>query len=145
VDEVLRELEPTAVESGLAIFADGFPGVPLLFNDRQKTKQILLTLLVNALKFTPAGTVRVRGSFDPVRRRVLIDVKDTGVGIPLEDQPGLFVDFGVPGQSHVGTGAGLGLSIALRLAHLMGGSITLVSAPGKGSTFTLELGNAPPR
>jgi len=145
VGEVLRELEPMAAESGLTIFAEASPGAPPLFNDRQKTKQILLTLLVNALKFTPAGTVRVGCSFDPVCHRFLIDVEDTGVGIPVEDQPGLFADFGLPGQSRVGAGAGLGLSIALRLARLMGGAISLVSEPGKGSTFTLEIGHAASR
>ena len=145
VGEVLRELDPMAAEAGLTIFAEAAPGAPPLFNDRQKTKQILLTLLVNALKFTPAGTVRVGCSFDPARRRFSIDVEDTGIGIPLEDQPGLFADFGMPGQSRVGTGAGLGLSIALRLARLMGGSLTFASVPGKGSTFTLEVGHAAPR
>jgi signal transduction histidine kinase len=145
VGEVLRELEPMAAEAGLTIFAEAAPGAPPLFNDRQKTKQVLLTLLVNALKFTPAGTVRVGCSFDPACRRFSIAVEDTGVGIPLEDQPGLFADFGLPGQSRVGTGAGLGLSIALRLARLMGGSITFASVPGTGSTFTLEVGHAAPR
>ena len=142
VSEVLRELQPLAAESGLHVYAETDPSAPSLCNDRQKIKQILLTLLVNALKFTPAGTVRVGCSFDPSRRRFRLDVEDTGVGIPIDDQPSLFADFGLPGQSRSGAGAGLGLSIARRLAHLMGGSITLVSAPGQGSTFTLEIGDA---
>ena len=145
VGEVLRELDPMAVEAGLTLFAEADPSAPPLFNDRQKTKQILLTLLVNALKFTPAGTVRVGCSFDPASLRFAIAVEDTGVGIPFEDQPGLFADFGLPGQSRVGAGAGLGLSIALRLARLMSGSISFTSEPAKGSTFTLEIGNAAAR
>ena len=144
VGEVLRELEPLAAESGLAVFAETDVGAPPVFNDRQKIKQILLSLLVNALKFTPEGTVRVGCSFDPQRRRFRLAVEDTGVGIPIEDQSGLFADFGLPGQARAGAGAGLGLSIARRLAHLMGGTITLTSAPGRGSTFTLEIGDAPP-
>jgi signal transduction histidine kinase len=144
VSEVLRELEPLAVESGLQVFAETDASAPLLFNDRQKIKQILLTLLVNALKFTPEGTVRVGCAYDPRSRRFTLDVVDTGVGIPVEDQPGLFADFGLPGQTRSGVGAGLGLAIARRLANLMGGTITLVSAPGRGSTFTLEIGDVAP-
>lgn len=144
VSEVLRELEPLAVESGLTVFAETDAGAPLLFNDRQKIKQILLTLLVNALKFTPEGTVRVGCTYEPRSRRFTLDVTDTGVGIPIEDQPGLFADFGLPGQTRSGVGAGLGLAIARRLANLMGGTITLESAPGRGSTFTLEIGDAAP-
>ena len=141
VAEVLRELEPMAAESGLTVFAEVEATAPTLRNDRQKIKQILLTLLVNALKFTPEGTVRVGATFDPQRSRFTIDVEDTGVGIPIEDQPGMFADFGLPGQARAGAGAGLGLSIARRLAHLMGGTITLRSAVGRGSTFTLEVGD----
>ena len=141
--ELVSEV-PLAAESGLHVFAETDAGAPSLFNDRQKIKQILLTLLVNALKFTPAGTVRVGSAFDPLRRRFTLEVEDTGVGIPIEDQPSLFADFGLPGQARSGAGAGLGLPIARRLAHLMGGSITLVSAPGRGSTFTLEIGDVAP-
>jgi signal transduction histidine kinase len=144
VGEVLRELEPLASESGLTIVAETDAAAPSVFNDRQKIKQILLTLLVNALKFTPEGTVRVACAFEPQRRRFTLAVEDTGVGIPLEDQSGLFADFGLPGQARSGAGAGLGLSIARRLAHLMGGTITLTSAPGRGSTFTLEIGDVAP-
>ena len=144
VDEVIRELAPMAAEAGLAVFAEADPSAPPLFNDRQKVKQILLTLLVNALKFTPEGTVRVGCAFEPSLGRFTLDVEDTGVGIAIEDQPGLFADFGLPEQPRSGAGAGLGLSIALRLARLMGGSISLSSEPGRGSTFTLEIGDAAP-
>jgi two-component system, cell cycle sensor histidine kinase PleC len=146
VSEVIRELDPLAAESGLAVFAEVDTSAPPLFNDRQKIKQILLTLLVNALKFTPEGTVRVACSFERSLGRFSLSVVDTGVGIALEDQPGLFADFGSPEQPRSGasTGAGLGLSIARRLARLMGGAISLASEPGKGSTFTLEIGDAAP-
>lgn len=144
VTEVIRELAPMAAESGLAVFADGDASAPPIFNDRQKIKQILLTLLVNALKFTPEGSVRVGCTFEPSLGRFAVDVEDTGVGIAVEDQPGLFADFGLPEQPRSGAGAGLGLSIALRLARLMGGSISLSSEPGRGSTFTLEIGDAAP-
>lgn len=144
VSEVIRELDSMAAESGLSVFAEVDTSAPPLFNDRQKIKQILLTLLVNALKFTPEGTVRVVCTFEPSLGRFTLDVVDTGVGIALEDQPGLFADFGLPEQPRSGAGAGLGLSIARRLARLMGGSLSLSSEPGKGSTFTLEISDAAP-
>ncbi|MEO5726279.1 MAG: ATP-binding protein [Byssovorax sp.] len=144
VNEVIRELDPMAAEAGLSVFAEVEPSVPPLFNDRQKIKQILLTLLVNVLKFIPAGTVRVGCAFAPSLGRFTLEVEDTGVGIALEDQPGLFADFGLPEQPRSGAGAGLGLSIARRLARLMGGSISLSSELGRGSTFTLEVGDAAP-
>lgn len=144
VSEVIRELDSMAAEAGLSIFAEVDTDAPPLFNDRQKIKQILLTLLVNALKFTPEGTVRVICAFEPALGRFTLDVVDTGVGIALEDQPGLFADFGLPEQQRSGAGAGLGLSIAQRLARLMGGAISLSSEVGKGSTFTLEIGDAAP-
>lgn len=144
VSEVLRELEPMALDAGLAVFAEPTPLAPPLHNDRQKIKQILLTLLVNAVKFTPQGTVRVRCAFDPLSRRYQVAVEDTGVGIASGDRDGLFADFGLPAQPRVAAGAGLGLSIALRLARLMGGSIDLESTVGQGSIFTLTIGDIAP-
>jgi signal transduction histidine kinase len=115
--------------------------VPTLRSDRQKVKQVVLNLLSNALKFTPAGSVTMTASYDPKAKQVAIAVKDTGVGIPAEDQAKVFEDFrqldSSPARGYGGTG--LGLSICRRLANILGGSIELDSTPGKGSTFILRL------
>lgn len=140
-EEVRSELEPIIKRSNLAVTVKVRGAVPSLRSDRQKVKQIVLNLLSNALKFTPAGSVTMTVSYDARARQVVISVRDTGVGIPLEDQVKVFEDFrqldSSPARGYGGTG--LGLSICRRLAQILGGSIDLQSADGHGSTFTLRL------
>jgi len=101
----------------------------------------VLNLLSNALKFTPAGSVTMTAAFDARAKQVDIAVKDTGVGIPADDQVKVFEDFrqldSSPARGYGGTG--LGLSICRRLAHILGGTIDLESTSGRGSVFTLRL------
>jgi len=140
-DEVQAELEPIIKRSNLAVTTRMRAGVPTVRSDRQKVKQIMLNLLSNALKFTPAGSVTMTASYDSKQKEIAIAVKDTGVGIPVDDQVKVFEDFrqldSSPARGYGGTG--LGLSICRRLAHILGGSIELESRAGKGSTFTLRL------
>ena len=140
-EEVQAELEPIIKRSNLAVSTKLRGAVPSLRSDRQKVKQIVLNLLSNALKFTPAGSVTMTASYDGRARQVAIAVRDTGVGIPPEDQAKVFEDFrqldSSPARGYGGTG--LGLSICRRLANILGGTIELQSLPGKGSTFTLRL------
>ena len=140
-DEVQAELEPIIKRSNLVVTTKMRAGVPTVRSDRQKVKQIMLNLLSNALKFTPAGSVTMTASYDSKQKEIAIAVKDTGVGIPVEDQVKVFEDFrqldSSPARGYGGTG--LGLSICRRLAHILGGSIELESTAGKGSTFTLRL------
>ena len=140
-DEVQAELEPIIKRSNLAVATKVRGSVPMLKTDRQKVKQIVLNLLSNALKFTPAGSVTMTAWYDARSKQVEIAVKDTGVGIPPEDQAKVFEDFrqldSSPARGYGGTG--LGLSICRRLAHVLGGTIELESVPAKGSTFTLRL------
>lgn len=122
-------------------------GVPVLFQDVGKLQQILNNLLSNAVKFTPeGGRVRVRAGLK-TETHFFIEIEDTGVGIPLEEQERIFEKFRQgrlqPGQEDALTrefeGTGLGLSIVKELSKLLAGEITLVSEFGKGSTFTLEM------
>ena len=140
-DEVQAELEPIIKRSNLAVMTKVRGVVPSVRSDRQKVKQIVLNLLSNALKFTPAGTVTMTASYDGRAKQVAVAVRDTGVGIPSDDQAKVFEDFrqldSSPARGYGGTG--LGLSICRRLANILGGSIELDSTPGKGSTFTLRL------
>src|SRR6186997_2339651 len=134
-DEVQAELEPIIKRSNLEVSTRVRGNVPRLRTDRQKVKQIVLNLLSNALKFTPAGSVTMTASFDGRMKQVDIAVRDTGVGIPAEDQAKVFEDFrqldSSPARGYSGTG--LGLSICRRLSQILGGTIDLQSTQGEGS------------
>ena len=109
-----------------------------LNTDEGKISQILKNLITNALKFTERGSVTVSASAGP-NGSVTFSVTDTGIGIPIEDQERIFEEFAQvdnPLQRKV-KGTGLGLSLSRRLAEILGGTLTVTSAPGAGSTFTL--------
>jgi PAS domain S-box-containing protein len=111
--------------------------------DREKVRQILLNLLSNAVKFTEPGG-RVEVSCAPHGDRVLVRVADSGIGIPDDKQSAIFEPFvQVDARlARVQEGVGLGLAISRDLARGMHGDLTVESAPGAGSTFTLALPRA---
>ncbi len=123
--------------------ADDLPEEVL--GDPLRFKQIMLNLLGNAIKFTQQGEVRVSARTLPPSpgqsARVLIEVRDTGIGIPEEQQKRLFAPFMQADGSTTRRfgGTGLGLAICKRLTELMGGSIRVTSEPDKGSCFSVEL------
>ena len=108
--------------------------------DPEKLRQVLINLLSNAIKYTnDGGRVSVRCSADD--EQVLIDVVDTGVGIPADRLDAIFEPFVQVERAYAGQrqGTGLGLSISRDLARGMGGELTVRSELGKGSTFTIRL------
>jgi signal transduction histidine kinase len=141
INEVMSELEPIIRRSNLTATSRINGPVPAIKSDRQKVKQIVLNLLSNALKFTPAGSVTIIASYDRKNRMTAIAIRDTGVGIPEESLGKVFEDFrqldSSPTRGYGGTG--LGLSICRRLAQMLGGTIDLQSEVDVGSTFTLRL------
>ncbi len=129
-----------ASAKGLALNVDIAADVPAQFNgDSLRLKQILNNLMSNALKFTEAGSVTLAAG----RRgdALVFEVADTGPGIPAELHETIFEKFRQADArvSYQHGGTGLGLALSQGLARLMNGSITLVSAPGEGSRFTLQL------
>jgi signal transduction histidine kinase len=141
VAEVLAEVEPLIARSRVSV-RTRFGRSPRRFrSDRAKVKQILVNLLSNALKFTPEGTVTVSCSYAKKSRTISISVTDTGIGIAKEDHERIFEDFRQADSSPTRQygGAGLGLAISRRLAVVLGGSLSVQSAPKRGSTFTLAL------
>ena len=111
--------------------------------DREKVQQILLNLLGNAVKFTPAGgRIAVDAApSDDVPDAVRLSVTDTGIGIPAEKLDSIFEPFVQVDESHTRAteGSGLGLAISRDLANGMGGDLSAVSAVGEGAAFTLRL------
>ncbi len=141
IDEVMTEVEPLIARTRLAVSRTLPPKIPEIRTDRQKVKQIVLNLLSNALKFTPEGSVSIAIDYDGEGDEISVAVADTGIGISEENQKTIFEAFGQADSSYAKrhSGTGLGLSICRRLAHLLGGRITLVSHIGEGSMFTLLL------
>ncbi len=139
VDGVVASRLPLAEAAGVTLRARN-DGIAPVDADPARVEQILLILLDNALRHTPAG-----GSITVSSRRApnetCLEVADTGEGIPAEDQPFVFDRFYRGDPSREGRSAGLGLAIARGLAEAHGGRIDLVSAPGVGSTFTLHIPN----
>jgi CheY-like chemotaxis protein/signal transduction histidine kinase/CHASE3 domain sensor protein len=144
VEGMAMVFEPLAQQKKLAFQLQVAEGVAShMVTDRQRLEQILKNLLSNALKFTSSGQITL--SIQPAANgAVAFAVQDTGIGIRAEDQQGIFNAFqqadGTTSRKYGGTG--LGLSISRDLAQLLGGNISLVSEPGKGSCFTLTLPTA---
>jgi signal transduction histidine kinase/ActR/RegA family two-component response regulator len=139
VESVRGQHRPLADPKGLALVLrdDGAPQQVVL--DRQRTRQILVNLVGNAVKFTAEGQVTIVMS-GAAAERLVVAVQDTGPGIDRADLDGVFEEFRRVGPDAARSeGTGLGLAISRRLARAMGGDITATSTPGKGSMFTLEL------
>ncbi|MBK7317147.1 GAF domain-containing protein [Candidatus Villigracilis affinis] len=113
--------------------------LPLVYSDQDKIKQIILNLLSNAAKFTHDGSIAI--SVRHAESTFMVDVKDSGIGMNEEALSRIFEEFQQADTSTTRQygGTGLGLSISRSLARLLGGDLTVVSAPGQGSTFTLTL------
>jgi signal transduction histidine kinase len=148
ITSALQLLAPQAQTKGLELTYDIEQGLgPTLVGDPLRIRQILLNLLNNAVKFTGKGKVslevrRLSDTNEELQLRVA--VTDTGIGLSEEDQKKLFQSFSQVDTSMTRRfgGTGLGLAISRRLVEMMGGSIHVVSSPGKGSTFwlTIKLG-----
>ena len=133
-----------AQRHGIALGLEAAPELGELRADERKFKQILLNLLTNAVKFTPDG-----GRVD-LRARMCdgmleVAVSDTGIGIAKEDQAAVFEEFRQVGRHYTNKqeGTGLGLALTRRFVELHGGTLTLDSEPGRGSTFTFTLPRQP--
>jgi len=131
---------PLQAGTDVLLTFDSADDVGELETDEGRVSQILKNLIGNALKFTERGSVRVAAQASP-DGTVQFTVTDTGIGIRVEDQERIFEEFAQiehPLQRKV-KGTGLGLSLSRRLAEILGGTLTVRSAPGNGSTFTLAV------
>jgi hypothetical protein len=142
VKDVMRSLALLAQQKGLELAVHIAPDVPAhLMGDPIRLGQVLINLVGNAIKFTEHGEVRVDVSVESVtsdRAGLQFSIRDTGIGIALDQQEGLFQEFQ---QAHTSGrrlygGTGLGLAVSKSIVTLMGGTIGLKSMPGEGTTIT---------
>jgi signal transduction histidine kinase len=144
VRDVIKLLAPTASAKGIRLsMRNGHELPAAALGDPCRLRQIVMNLVQNAVKFTSRGEVEVLVSVcrSQPRPQLRFDVRDTGIGISHEAQRRLFTPFTQADSSTTRRfgGTGLGLAITARLAELMGGSISVSSEPGKGSTFTVRI------
>jgi signal transduction histidine kinase/DNA-binding response OmpR family regulator/HPt (histidine-containing phosphotransfer) domain-containing protein len=146
LEDTLSMFAQPAQEKGLELAAELSPTrIPLMVQgDPFRLRQIIVNLLSNAIKFTESGEVILMVSVQQETDReiqVSLSVRDTGIGIPADAQEKVFEHFAQADGSTTRKygGTGLGLAICRRLVNLMGGAISLESAPGQGSTFRVDL------
>jgi signal transduction histidine kinase len=141
LDNALMLVRERAGRHGLTLKLEVQPDIGEWVADQRKIKQIVINLLANAVKFTPAGgSVTLRANLVG-QGGIEVAVADDGVGIAEADQALVFEEFRQAGGDHLGKseGTGLGLSLAKRFVELHGGSIRVESALGQGSTFAFTL------
>ncbi|MFH7244933.1 MAG: ATP-binding protein [Spirulina sp.] len=142
VQSVLSDLQSLAQGKALTLETDLALADPMVVNDERRLRQILTNLVSNAIKFSDQGYVRVSTAAAPdTPDTFLLTVTDTGIGIAPDQRPHIFESFRQGDQSlrRRRPGTGLGLAIVQSLVTIMGGTITVDSQVGQGSTFTVRL------
>ncbi|EDY17904.1 PAS/PAC sensor signal transduction histidine kinase [Chthoniobacter flavus Ellin428] len=141
IEEVCAGVRPLADNKRIGVHVEIAPGFSPITHDEQRFKQVLYNLLSNAIKFTDDGgqvevKVEQRGA-----DRFCLSVRDTGIGIKPEDIQRLFVEFEQLETGHARRfgGTGLGLALTRKIVELKGGTISVESAVGRGSTFSVTL------
>jgi two-component system phosphate regulon sensor histidine kinase PhoR len=138
-----ERLRPQTERARLNLVVDVPDSLPPVLADRVRIEQVLVNLIHNAIKFTPAeGTITVRAGTE--NDRVWISVSDTGVGIPEAELPRIFERFYKADRARRTEGTGLGLAIAKHIVQAHRGTIEASSVPGQGSTFRFTLPIAGP-
>lgn len=131
-------LRPQIERARLKLHVEVAEGLPEIEIDVKRIEQVVINLVHNAIKFTPAeGEITVR--VFQQKNNIVVEVQDTGVGVPPEEQSRLFERFYKSDKARRSEGTGLGLAIAKNIVLLHGGKISVESTPGEGATFTFTL------
>ncbi len=132
-------MKPLQQNDAVELIFEDMTNCPALFTDEAKVAQILRNMISNALKFTERGEVLVSAMYDAETMCYSLEVADTGIGIAPGDHDLVFQEFSQVANllQYRAKGTGLGLPLSRRLAELLGGTLSLRSTPGVGSTFTL--------
>ena len=134
-------LRPLMLNTAVNLVIEEPEGIPTMYNDEAKVSQILRNFISNALKFTERGEVRVSARLSEDGKSVIFSVADTGIGIAPEHHALIFQEFAQLDNAvqRKVRGTGLGLPLSKKLAELLGGSVSLTSEPGLGSTFSATI------
>ena len=141
LNKVANAMKLTAEDSGHTLTVEAEPALPMLTGDKERIEQVVVNILSNAVKYTPAGgKIRLAASRSG-ENHVHIVVEDNGVGIPADDVPRLFERFYRvdKARSRAAGGTGLGLAIAKEIVEQHEGNISLTSEYGKGTIVTITL------
>lgn len=142
VEAVFSVAESLAIKEGIHLIRAVDPETPFLRSDPEALRKIVLNLVGNAIKYTAAGgSVEVRAGKAPDGEGVIVEVRDTGVGIRKENLDAIFDKFNRPGADDgaVISGSGLGLYLVKTLTERLGGAVAVKSEVGRGSAFTVRL------
>lgn len=137
IEQVADNIAPLISEKALNLNVNLTDNIPVIVTDEQKLTQILTNLLSNAIKYTHEGTISI--GVTSTADSVSIKVEDTGVGIPQNELENIFKEFHRVQVGPPQRGSGLGLAIVQKFTDMLGGSISVQSSLGAGSTFTLTL------
>jgi len=139
VKSVVTATEPLATSKGLKFTAAVGENIPTAHGDARRVSQVLLNLVGNAIKFTEVGEVEIRAAAE--KGQFVLTVRDTGPGIAEADQERIFGEFQQIDTSNTRKqgGTGLGLAISKRMVEMQGGTISVDSGLGQGSTFRVVL------
>lgn len=141
---LLQKLSPRAQEKGISLRLTAPAELPLVWGDGYRIEQLLLIFLDNALNHTQEGHIELILEPEEGNKQVRVSIKDTGEGIPAEDLPYIWERFYKVDKAHTRgkNGTGLGLAIARQLIEMHGGTTSVESHPGQGSTFSFTLNAA---
>ena len=139
LSEVIPVMEQLAKDRKLALTYSVAPGIDNIYADKAKTRQILINLLGNAVKFTNEESVKL--NITETNSDFIFSVTDTGMGMKKEDLEAIFESLKQVGPAQIAgyEGTGLGLAISKKFVEMLGGKIWAESELGKGSTFTFTL------
>ncbi len=139
LDQAVGELQSTAKAKGLTISFSKPKSIPKVIADPDRVMQVCINLINNSIKYTPKGSITISVTLN--KNMVVVEVKDTGIGIDKKDIQHLFEKFRrIENPATAGiTGTGLGLYISKNIISLLGGEMTVQTAVGQGSAFTFSL------